>query len=229
VPVDALRELLTADNASVTLDVASLDLARIEHPNLDPAQCLRELDAIAAGLGERTGDAKDGLRFLQLANAYLFDELGFHGNKTFYYDPRNSCLNDVIAFRTGIPLTLSILYMEIARRLGMTIRGVSAPGHFIVRFDDGRVSLYADPFDKGRIMDKEQCRAMIRQFSKFPVTDEVLRPATAKQVMVRMLRNLEGAYVRLKNFEKALQVSDMLRISGEEGQGPLAQWPATPN
>ena len=114
--MDALRGALQGDS-SVTLDAAALELARIEYPKLDPAPWLAELDQIAAELGVRLGEESGGSRFVQIANDYLFGELEFRGNQTQYDDPRNSCLNQVLERRIGLPITLSVVYIEVARRL----------------------------------------------------------------------------------------------------------------
>lgn len=210
--------MLTVEPARGTLDVAALEMAQIEHPGLDPAPWLRELDHLALEIAERAGDLSDARRFLSVANHYLFDELGFHGNQTYYYDPRNSCLNDVLAYRTGIPITLSLVYMEVARRLAKPLFGIGAPGHFLVEYEDGDLSLYLNPFHKGRVLTRDQCEEMVREYAGAPVENALAR-STPKQILVRMLRNLEGAYIRLNDFDRALTVSDLLRVAGEGARG----------
>jgi regulator of sirC expression with transglutaminase-like and TPR domain len=217
--VKALRELLTMPSSTVTLDVAALDLASIEHPDLDPTLWLHELDRLAMELAGRAGDLSDGFNFLQSANRFLFEELGFHGNETDYYDPRNSCLNDVLAYRTGIPITLSLVYMEIARRLAKSVTGIGAPGHFLIRYDDPRLSVYIDAFNGGRLLNSEQCLRQLGTMLAAPLDQSALAPVSSKQLMIRMLRNLQGAYVRRNSFEKALQVSDLLQLAGPSGTG----------
>jgi regulator of sirC expression with transglutaminase-like and TPR domain len=204
--MEALRELLTTGSPSVTLDVAALDLARIEHPGLDPAPWLRELDHLAFQIAERAGALDDAPRFLRIANGYLFDELGFHGNETDYYNPRNSCLNDVIASRTGLPIALSVVYIEVARRLAKPVFGIGAPGHFLVEFSDGRRRVFIDPFHRGRILTEEQSLAV----SECPRLDN-------RAIVLRMLRNLEGGYLRLNDFERAVEVAGLLALGGESG------------
>jgi regulator of sirC expression with transglutaminase-like and TPR domain len=213
--VDALRELLTSRSSRVTLDVAALELARFEHPNLDPAPWLRELDRIAFEITGRAADLDDGACFIRATNSYLFEELQFHGNEANYYDPRNSCLNDVLAFRTGLPITLSLVYMETARRLAKPVFGIGAPGHFLVEFNDGKLSVFIDAFNRGRTMSREQCLMMAGEYTRGRVAGDVLPRLSPRQIILRMLRNLESAYVRLNDFERAVAVSDLLRLAGE--------------
>lgn len=212
----ALRQLLASDSPGIPLDLAALELAQLEHPGLDPAPWLRELDHIAFQIADRAGAVDDSLRFLRAVNSYLFDELGFHGDQADYYNPRNSCLNDVIARRAGLPIALSVIYMEVARRLAKPVYGIGAPGHFLVEFNDGRRQVFIDPFHRGRILDGGQSLVV----SKCPRLDN-------RAIIVRMLRNLEGAYLRLNNFEKAVEVSDLLALAGESR--PVPRRPSTTN
>lgn len=193
---------------AVTLDAVALDIACIEYPDLDPAPYLRELDEMALQIAERAGDLTDNLQFVRTANQYLFEEAGFHGNEANYYDPRNSCFNDVITWRTGIPITLSLVYLEIARRLAKPMIGIAAPGHFLVRIGEGGGALYIDSFHGGRTLLRDQIDA----------PDEALAPASNRLIAIRMLRNLEGAYVRAKKFDKALAVQDALRLADAAGR-----------
>jgi regulator of sirC expression with transglutaminase-like and TPR domain len=227
--VKALQELLTSETSKVTLDVAALDLATIEHPKLDPGPWLRELDRLAVEVAERASDLADGLDFLHSMKEFLFEELGFHGNETFYYDPRNSCLNDVLAYRTGIPITLSLLYMEIGRRLEKPLSGIGAPGHFLVGYEDENHTLFIDPYHGGRVMDADECLAELQAVNGVVLDASALNAVSPRQMAVRMLRNLEGAYLRKNSFEKAVQVSDLLRLAGVSSAAAIPRWPSAPN
>ena len=215
----ALRELLIAKAPQATLDVAALDAARIECPNLDAVHWLRELDRMAMEVAGRVDDLSEGAQFVHALNEYLFSELGFHGNETDYYDPRNSCLNDVLAYRTGIPISLSIVYLEVSRRLAQPVYGIGAPGHFMVQFDNGRLNAFIDPFHRRCVMNREQCLTTLSEYNGTVVGEEALVRFSPKQIAIRMLRNLEGAYIRLNRFDKALLVADLLRL-GEGTAGP---------
>ena len=140
---EKLRSLLTGDE-SVPLDGAALEVAQIEYPMLHPAPWLGVLDRHAQEIDLRAGTGADGATFLQTAHEYLFEELGFRGNQQDYYSPLNSCLNHVLDTRQGIPISLSIVYMEIARRLGREVRGVSLPGHFLMLFRQDAFAVYLD-------------------------------------------------------------------------------------
>jgi regulator of sirC expression with transglutaminase-like and TPR domain len=197
-----MEQLLAAmrGDLGVQLDAAALELATFEYPGLHPTPSLRELDRIAADIGGRAGAGADGAAFVREANAVLFDEMGFRGNEAEYYDPRNSCLNAVLERRTGIPITLSVVYMEVARRLGRPVHGIAMPGHFIAQYDDGRFSTWLDPFRGGRLL-------MERDISGDP---EAMRPATRQVILIRMLNNLRAAYFRGERFDKVVETTDLL-------------------
>ena len=193
------------------LDRAALDLATIEFPGLDPAPWLSKMDALASRLGDRIRNFNDGRCFVEAARDYLFGELGFHGNEEDYFNPRNSCLNEVLAQRTGIPISLSVFYMEISRRLAMPVFGVNLPRHFILQYDDGNYSAYIDPFHGGRIISAAECY----RIAGAPIPDPVLlRRASKRQIIVRMLVNLHGIYMRAQDWERSVRVLDLLIVAG---------------
>jgi len=146
-----LGAMLKGDVAG-ELDAAALEMAAIERPDLDPAPYLDTLDQLASEIATRLGRGHDGPKFVRVANQYLFEELSFRGNESEYYDPRNSCLDAVLDRRTGIPITLSVIFIEVARRLGQPVTGIGLPGHFIVQYDDGKYSTFADPFHGGKLL-----------------------------------------------------------------------------
>jgi regulator of sirC expression with transglutaminase-like and TPR domain len=209
--MDALRGALQGD-ASVTLDVAALELAQIEDAGLDPAPWLAELDQIAAELGVRLGPETGGSRFVQIVNDYLFSELGFRGNQAEYDDPRNSCLSQVLKRRIGLPITLSVVYIEVARRLNRPVFGVGLPGHFVVRYDDGVFSTYIDPFHAGKLLSEQDCATMAREITGTELSGDpsALEPVSVRYILVRMLNNLRAAYFRAREFAKAVVVLDLL-------------------
>ena len=184
---------------------AALELAAIERPDLDAAAYLEALDQIASEIATRLGRAHDGPKFVRVANHYLFEELGFSGNEVEYHDPRNSCLDAVVDRRTGIPITLSVVYIEVARRLGMPVAGIGLPGHFIVQYDDGNYSTYIDPFHAGKLLTEEDCRILARAVTGVDITAEpaTLDPVDNRYILVRMLNNMRSAYFRSKQYTKA--------------------------
>jgi regulator of sirC expression with transglutaminase-like and TPR domain len=156
----SLLDLLARRTSGIELDQAALEIARIEYPDLDADVCVTELDRHALAIAERARDLSDGRSFVETANEYLFAEAGFRGNEDDYYNPDNSCLNRVLETRRGIPITLSVLYIEIARRLSKQVSGVWLPGHFIVRYDDPEYSALIDPFHGGAILDANNLRGI---------------------------------------------------------------------
>jgi len=194
------------------LDRAALELATIEHPGLDIEPWLTILDRFACELGCRVATGAPGEEFIEAANRYLFDELGFTGNKAHYYDPGNSCLNDVLETRSGIPITLSVVYMEVARRLARPVHGIGLPGHFIVQYDDGILSTYIDPFHGGARLDVVQCFELARRASGTEIREDLtlLAPVTHRQILQRLVNNLRAVYLSHRNFTKALRLLDLV-------------------
>src|SRR5258708_7975995 len=179
------------------LDRAALDLASIEYPQLEVEPVLDRLNDLASKLGDRLRNFNDGSDFVEKASGSLFEELGFHGNEEDYFDPRNSCLNQVLEQRTGIPITLSVFYMEIARRLAMPVFGIGLPRHFIVEFNDGNYSTYIDPYHGGRAISAGECFALAGARVADP---SLLRRVSKKQIVMRMLQNLHGGYLRREDW-----------------------------
>jgi regulator of sirC expression with transglutaminase-like and TPR domain len=210
--VDGLLELIAGRDADMPLDRAALELARIEFPELDAAAFVSLLDSHATELKARLGADRDGLTYVNEANRYLFEEMGFHGNTNDYYDPRNSCLNEVLTARTGIPITLSLVYLEIARRLERPVRGIGLPGHFIVRYDDGLYSAFLDPFHGGRRLEPDECIALAREASHVEIepNPKWLAPVGKRDILIRMLRNLGAAYTSRGLTGKAIDVLSLL-------------------
>jgi len=209
--VGPLRAALKA-GSSVTLDLAALALAAIECPSLDPAPSLAILDRFADQLHVRLGSSPDGARYVRMANDYLFGELGFRGNQSQYDDPRNSCLDQVLDRRIGLPITLSVVYIEVARRLKQPVFGIGLPGHFVVRYDDGVFSTYIDPFHGGRLLDQQDCVALAHEITggDLGADRSALEPVGVRYILVRMLNNLRAAYFRAGQYAQAVVVLDLL-------------------
>jgi regulator of sirC expression with transglutaminase-like and TPR domain len=216
-------ELLQAVNAPGTeLARAALVVARIEFPKLDAEPYLMRLDAMGdaartaiADHVAATGD-NTPVGGIKTINRYLFDELGFEGNREKYDDPRNSCLNDVLDRRTGIPITLSVVYLEVARRAGLTMEGVNFPRHFLIRCADqsarGKSGLILDPFHGGMILSEQKCRVLLQQHvgPEVSFSRSLLAPATRPEIVVRMLLNLKRLYVNMRSFPQARDVIELL-------------------
>ncbi len=208
----AFQGLLRAPDADIDLGRAALAVARLEHPDLDEARELARLDALAARVGaRRQGDG--GAAALERLRRFLFDEEGFRGNDGEYYDPRNSCLNDVLDRKLGIPITLSVLTMEVGRRIGLDIAGVGLPGHFIVSAAVGRGVLF-DPFHGGVVLTPAAAADVAAKAVGRPVKLEEAHwaPCSRRQIVVRMLRNLKTIYARGQDWGRALGVIDRLLL-----------------
>jgi regulator of sirC expression with transglutaminase-like and TPR domain len=214
--VNHLRRLLEEDPPKGRLDCAALELATIDTPDLEPGPWLDRLNELASQLGDRMRNFNDGRDFVETAQRFLFGELGFHGNEEDFFDPRNSCLNQVLERRVGIPITLSVMYMEIARRLAMPVFGISLPRHFIIEFDDGNYSTYIDPYHGGRTITIEECFALARAKVADPI---LLRRASKKEIAIRMLQNLRGVYLRRQDWARAVLTLDLLLIGAPELPG----------
>jgi regulator of sirC expression with transglutaminase-like and TPR domain len=206
----------TATPARVRLDLAALEIATIQFPGLEVEPFLDRLNELASQLGDRLRNFNDGRDFVETAQRYLFQELGFHGNEANYEDPLNCCLNQVLERRTGIPITLSVMYMEIARRLAMPVFGISLPRHFIIQFDDGNYDTYIDPFNGGRTITPRECFALAGARVADPL---LLSRASPKQIVMRMLQNLQRVYMQRNDWERTIEAFDLL-ILGTQTDAP---------
>ncbi|MBE0619802.1 MAG: tetratricopeptide repeat protein [Burkholderiales bacterium] len=190
---------------------ACLLIAQDAYPDLDIADYLARIDALAATVRGRVADDAFAKQKLVALNRHLFTELGFSGNAIDYYDPRNSYLNQVLERRTGIPITLSILYMEVGRRLGLRLQGVSFPGHFLVKLRVSGGQLVLDPFCGGEAQSEADLRARLALVLPQREADtlrlaQFLQPATPRQILARLLRNLKGIYLQLEEAQNTLEV-----------------------
>lgn len=203
-------EIVARNEDNLELDRAALLMAAEEYPNLDVEAYLSLLDNFAEQARARDDSFADPLtRIMRLGNL-VFDDLGFRGNAENYYDARNSFLNNVIERRTGIPITLSVVMMEIGRRIGLTLYGVGMPGHFLVKYVDEEQEIFADPFHGGRIVDENRCRQMVEEMynGQLPFSASFLNAVTKKQILSRMLQNLKGIYARANDHFKLLSATD---------------------
>lgn len=213
---------------------AALAIARVEYPLLDNAPYLDLLDRMGEVAAARIGriDSVSFEEAVRELNDYLYSELGFRGNRSQYDDPRNSFLNEVLTRRTGIPISLAVVYLEVARRIGLQVSGVNFPGHFLLRapVDPARTPsahadglLIVDPFHAGALLSESDCRELLRQHvgdaAAFDRT--LLEPATRHQIVVRMLVNLKRLYVRMRSFPQARFISDLLLAVDPSAIGEL--------
>jgi regulator of sirC expression with transglutaminase-like and TPR domain len=198
----------------ISLAKAALFFAQTQYPDLNPDDYLTKLDAIASVLQEKLPDNSYPLKIIQTINQYLFEELRFTGNTRDYYDPRNSYLHEVLDRKLGIPISLSILYLEIAQRLNFPMVGIGMPGHFLIRPNFEDAGIFVDAFNQGEILFPEDCESRLQQVYQQPVKLEsaFLEAISNRQILVRMLTNLKIIYINNHLYEKALQVINSLLI-----------------
>lgn len=211
------------DDELPLLDTALL-IARDEYPELDAAGYHAQVQTYAEALRPQLERDIDLPARLTAINRYLFDEIGFTGNNQQYDDPRNSYLNQVVDRKLGIPISLAVIQIEVTRRLGMPLDGISFPGHFLVRLpvDDGILVL--DPYNKGRPVSAEELRerASPHMGGQMPDDQEllhILAPATHRMILVRMLRNLKGLYLESGDWERVARSADrLLKLSPDTAE-----------
>lgn len=207
-----LRELLQGGPGDPDLDLAVLQIATIEYPELSAESFLEVLDSYGRELKERLTPDADGEEFIHTMNQYMFEELCFQGNQAEYYHPANSCLNEVLIKRVGIPISLSVVYMEIARRVGRTVHGIGLPGHFLVQYEDAEVTAFIDPFHSGRLLFETECFDLAKEITGLDVSNDpnVLQPVSKRHILVRMLNNLRSVYFQRHESLKAIDVLTLL-------------------
>jgi regulator of sirC expression with transglutaminase-like and TPR domain len=207
-------EAVTGPEHRLDLARAALLIASEEYPGLDSLRYIAKLEVMAAAVRPAVTMTDDPAWKIRSLNTYLFEERGFRGNTEDYYDPRNSFLNDVVDRRLGIPITLSVIYMEVGRRVGIPLQGVGMPGHFITKYAEPGEDIYIDPFNRGRILSREACEELIQQLHGEPVPfqESFLAPVSKKQILARMLMNLKAVYIHNQNHLKALSVVERLLI-----------------
>lgn len=214
--LDRLVTLLRADSAQDRLAESALLLAQSRNPGLDVNAYLRQIgdwaDYMLSQLAPENTSAADRIAHL---NRFLFDELGFAGNGDDYFDPRNSFLDTVIDRRLGIPITLSVLYIELGRRIGLPLHGVSFPGHFLVMLPVSHGAVVLDPYSEGASLELDDLEKLLMQAQPQGHADpglirSLLVPANTTAVLVRMLRNLKAIYWQRKDLLDAIWVHDIL-------------------
>ena len=212
------QQLVTLPDSAIPLAEAALILACEEYPQLEISPYLDLLDHIADVAQQKLASSDSPVARIEKINAVLFETFGFRGATEDYYDPRNSFLNDVLDRRIGIPITLSAVYMEVSRRLNFPIVGVGLPGHFIVKYSDRREEFFLDPFNRGEILSRDDCRNRIyeRYGDSVEFHDRLLGRVTHRQILWRMLNNLKEIYLRAHAFDKGLAIVDMMLMVDPE-------------
>jgi|ERR1051326_2647544 regulator of sirC expression with transglutaminase-like and TPR domain len=193
---------------------AALVIARTEYPNLDIEEYAGRIERMARRVAEAAADL-DQQRTLAALNRVIFEQSNLRGNREDYYDPRNSFLNDVLDRGLGIPITLSIIYMEVAGRVGFPLSGVGMPGHFLLKhYGDSEQEILIDCFNRGDILSRQDCQSRLDEIysGEMKLRPEFLHPISRRQILTRMLNNLKTVYLSTRNFRKALPIADLILV-----------------
>jgi len=217
----AFEAMIAGEDAAIDLAQAALLIAKEEYPDLNIAYYMEKLDYLAQQvrgvLGLSRADTTHQFpqeQVLEAMNRVLFDQEDFHGNSKDYYDPRNSFLNDVLERRTGIPISLSLLYMEVGRRVSVQIDGIGLPWQFVVRCNVSGGMIYIDPYEGGRLLSEQECRERVTRVLKGKIGFDPLwlEPVSHKQLLVRLLSNLKHIYFRKGEYVRALSTCDRILL-----------------
>jgi regulator of sirC expression with transglutaminase-like and TPR domain len=210
---------LVGDDGSLPLLEAVAAIAQDEYPDLDVQQVLGDVDQLLARVRRRCGDQTDPLQRLRVLNQFFFRDMGFGGNVNNYYDPDNSCLNVVLRTRRGIPISLAVLWLELAQGLGLKARGVNFPGHFMVKVNLPNGQAVIDPFT-GQSLSREDLSERLEPYKRrHGLVDDFdtpvglyLQAATPREILARMLRNLKEVHRIQEDWLRLIAVLDRLLI-----------------
>ncbi len=196
----------------LNLVAAALCPAQEIHPACNPDSCYQQLDDIAAAI--RPQMSAYPLKTIQAINQQLYETLGFSGNQIDYYDPDNSYLNRVLERRVGIPITLALIYLEVAQRLDFPMAGVGMPGHFLIRPTVENMDIYVDPFNQGEVLFEPDCQAIFHRLygPSAAWKSTYLTPITAKPFLARLLNNLKLIYLNRRDLSHTLMILDYLLL-----------------
>lgn len=208
----AFAKLAALDEAVFPLDRAALTIGLEEFPALDVDAYLRKLDTLAARTEVLVGRDRSSSNILECLKEVLFVQEALRGNAEDYYDPRNSYLNEVLDRKQGIPISISVVYIEVARRIDFHVQGVGFPGHFIVKCAASEREILIDPFNNGRVLTVEDCQELLDRVygGSVPMQPAYLSPMEKKSIISRMLFNLKGIYYQREEYNKALSVVDRI-------------------
>jgi len=207
-----LREVVARGNLSCTLEEAALVLARQEYPDLVLTPWIERLDAFAGLVSPLLSNHADAPEIVGVLNDVLFHDLQFRGNRRNYYDPRNSFLNDVLDRRVGIPITLSIAYMAVARRVGLQLNGTAFPGHFLMVHERVDWPIVIDAFERGRVLLREDCEQLLERADLKEWDNQYLEPVSDLAILRRMLNNLQSIYLGSRDWPRLLRTANQILV-----------------
>lgn len=212
--MDNFYQEIHQPDSQIDLAKAALYLAQDEYPNLDIDAYLNAFEVMATEVEERLPKERYPLKMIQCLNSYLYDDLGFTGNTSDYYDPRNSFLNEVIDRRTGIPITLSLVYLEVAQRINFPMTGINMPGHFLIRPEFENTGIFVDAFNQGEILFEQDCEERLARIFGHSVQlqPSFVQPVSHRQLLVRMLTNLKLIYLNNRDLHRALTTVERILL-----------------
>lgn len=199
------------EGEDVDLEQGVCLIMRYGHPEADPAHVEETLDLLASELASRIRAKDEGAERVRKLTEFLFQEKGYHGNKSDYFSPENSYFDTVLSGQTGIPITLSVLCILVGQRLDLPVAGVGLPGHFVVRCETTKEPIFFDPFNDGRVITAKDCEEMVKGFG-IQFESSFLLPVTSREILIRMLHNLIMIFNRTNDTEKAEQLTEYSRI-----------------
>lgn len=208
---EELRALTACPEERMDLERGVFLIARYAYPGLDPDPYARTLDDMATEARERMGSRVSGKEAVKTLNRYLFTEQGFRGNTKSYYEVENSYLNRVIDRRLGIPISLSVLYLLVGKRLGLPVAGVGMPGHFLVRFHSDRYKVFVDCFNAGALLSERDCTRFLTQ-AGYGFEDRYLQRSSVRTILSRCLKNLVAIYNKLEDPVKVTRFNRFIRV-----------------
>jgi regulator of sirC expression with transglutaminase-like and TPR domain len=215
-PEARFQEIIKRADEAVDLAEAALLIAKSAYPDLDVGRYLARIEELARDIRARVPEDSTEAELISALNRFLFEEQGFGPNVDDYYDPRNSYLNEVLDRRVGIPITLSILYIEVGRRVGLPLQGVSFPGHFLVKCKLAEGMVILDPYCGGISLSLQDLQHRLREARGGEVSRAIvagmLVSASKKDILVRMLRNLKAIYLEQKDYARALSIIDWIVV-----------------
>jgi regulator of sirC expression with transglutaminase-like and TPR domain len=218
---EELRELVETSEEDMDLETGAFILARYAYPMLDVPAYTALLDRMARDVREQIGCRVSGEETVKALNRYLFTECGFKGNTKNYYEVENSYLNRVIDRRTGIPISLSTVYILLGKRLHLPVHGIGMPGHFLVKFDSERYKIFIDCFNGGALLTEKNCARFLTE-AGYGFEERFLQRSPTRAILTRMLKNLLAIYNKLDDPLKKIRLTRFVEILGcEQREGGL--------
>ncbi len=209
---EKFRELAkTKSGEEINLESAILLLMQYGHPNADPKMVTDTLDNFAKEFSSKVSLKEKNEIIVSELTKFLSETKGFKGNKSNYFDPDNSYFDTVIKNKTGIPISLSAIYILIGQRLNLPIVGIGLPGHFILKYNTPKNPIYFDPFNDGKVLSTKDCADLVRSFG-IEFQEHYLFPLTYRDIIVRMMYNLNKVYQKNKEDEKAKDLENFIEV-----------------